>query len=363
MRILYDGAITQELGAGGIKRYFNNVIKRLPDDFTPHFTTCRAAVETDPSHPQLYIHRFRRFRPQSVSVRLEKIYFGRVQDLFSFDIAHPTYYTLLSQREMGDYRCPVVITVWDMIHELFPKLYPDREFVARKRRAIEAANAVICISENTKQDLIQHYRVSESKVFVTHLASDLDVNSLQGDERVPSKPYFLYVGTRAGYKNFDGLLLALAGATTLPPEVILCAVGAPFNEAEQKRIAQLGLSGKVENRGSVSDRELAALYRRSIALVYPSLYEGFGIPPLEAMQCGTPVVTSNRSSLPEVVGDAGILFDPERPDELANILVSLVANDCLRGPLIERGYQRVRHFTWDKTALQTLNIYRDLASP
>lgn len=361
MRILYDGAVTQERGAGGIKRYFNSLIARLPRDFQPHFTTCRAAVEPEPAHPRLRLHRFRRFRPQRLSLKLERVFFGRVEDSFRFDIAHPTYYTLLSQREVSDYRCPVVITVWDMIHELFPELYPDGEFVARKRRAIEAADAVICISENTRSDLLSRYKVGEDRVLVTHLASSLDLTLGRGDEHTPSRPYFLYVGARAGYKNFDSLLSAFAAALTLEPEIALCVVGAPFSDGEQKRIGQLQLTGRVENYGRVSDRQLVALYRRSVAFVYPSLYEGFGIPPLEAMQCGTPVIAANRSSIPEVVGNAGILVDPERADELTDALVALANQPALRESLIARGHDRVTQFSWDRTTEQTLNVYRNLA--
>ena len=111
----------------------------------------------------------------------------------------------------------------------------------------------------------------------------------------PSRPYFFYVGARTGYKNFHGLLSAFAVATTIASEIILSVVGTRFNSTEGQEIAELGLSEKVENYGPVSDHELAALYQRSIALVYPSLCGGFGIPPLEAMQCGTVVVASNRN--------------------------------------------------------------------
>jgi glycosyltransferase involved in cell wall biosynthesis len=362
MRILYDGAITQEHGAGGIKRYFANLIRRLPSAVEPHFTSCRALQETDPSHPRLRLHRFRRFRPQRLSLKLEKAFFGRIQDSLSFDIAHPTYYTLLSGREVSSYRCPVVITLWDMIHELFPELYPDSGFLERKRRAIETADAVICISENTRRDLLSRYTVDEERVFVTHLASDLDPTLIRGDEQTPARPYFLYVGARAGYKNFDGLLSAFAAAMTLRPELALCTVGPSFSEQEENTIARLGLSGRVENYDQVSDRQLAALYQQSLALVYPSLYEGFGIPPLEAMQCGTPVVASNRSSIPEVVGDAGLLFNPAQTDELADMLMSVADDPGLRECLIARGYDRARQFSWDTTSQQTLSIYRSLTN-
>lgn len=362
MRILYDGSIYQERSAGGIKRYFSNLISRLPPDFEPHFTSCRSPSAGDPLHQFLRIHRFRRFRPQRFSVRLEKKFFGRVQDSRTFDLAHPTYYSLLSQREISDYRCPTVVTVWDMIHELFPTLDPSGRVIEQKRKAVEAAAAVLCISENTKNDLLARYQVDANKVFVTHLASDLNPALIRGDEDKPSHPYFLYVGARTGYKNFDGLLSAFAQTASVIADVLLCAVGPQFVPSEEKRIAELGLTGRVVAYGEVSDRQLAALYKQSIALVYPSLYEGFGIPTLEAMQCGTIVVAANRASIPEVVGDAGILFDPDHTGELTDILSSLVRGSTDREALIKRGYERVRRFSWDETARQTIEIYRELTS-
>lgn len=360
MRILYDGAICQE-PAGGINRYFANVIRRLPETFTPHLTTCRRPSEHDPVHPRLEVHRFTRFRPRRLSLRFERAYFRRVADSHSFDLAHPTYYTLLSQRELADYRCPVVITVWDMIHELFPEVDPFGRLAAHKRRAVEVADAVICISENTKKDLLERYPAAEGKVTVTHLAADLDAGrdtgKARGNEPVPSAPYFIYVGARAGYKNFDGLCNAFARTAAAQPLTALCVVGTPFSRSEERKLATLGLTDRVEHYGQVSDSHLATLYRHSIALVYPSLYEGFGIPPLEAMACGAPVIASNRSSIPEVVGDAAILFDPEKEDELTDILMTMPGDTGRRDLLIEKGYRRAAKFSWDSTVLQTLKVY------
>ncbi len=360
MRILYDGGASQELGTGGIKRYFQNLITRLPPDFEPHLSSCRAPEPTEPSHPRLRMHRLRRFRPQRLSVKLEKAFFSRIEDSITFDVAHPTYYTLLSQREVSQYRCPVVMTVWDMIHESFPELDPTGSFIAHKRRAIEAADVILCISNNTKRDLLSRYKIDEKKVLVIYLAADLHPEPNKGRGKTPAQPYFLFVGGRAGYKNFHGLLSAFASAVTVVPEITLCVVGPRFVTSEEQAIAAWGLSQNVQNYGPVLDSELATLYQHSIALVYPSRYEGFGIPPLEAMQCGTVVVAANRSSIPEVVGDAGILFDPERADELTDILVHLTRNPEAREPFIRRGYARAGHFSWDETARQTVAVYRSL---
>jgi glycosyltransferase involved in cell wall biosynthesis len=129
-----------------------------------------------------------------------------------------------------------------------------------------------------------------------------------------------------------------------------------------RSVAELGLDGRLELFEHPTDAHLAKLYRSSLALVYPSLYEGFGIPPLEAMSCGTPVVASDRSSLPEVVGDAGLLFDPRSADQLSDILRTLYDHPSERERLIERGYRRARLFSWEKTVGQTLDIYRAVAA-
>jgi glycosyltransferase involved in cell wall biosynthesis len=249
-----------------------------------------------------------------------------------------------------------------MIHELFAnEIDPKGQQAEKKRKAILAAQAVICISENTKKDLLERYSLPEEKVKVTYLASEIDASFSHGSEPVPSRPYYLYVGGRYEYKNFDGLLAAFAKALSVRPDIALCVVGSPFYETEEKLIAELGLTGHIEHYGYASDTHLAKLYRCSVAFVYPSLYEGFGIPPLEAMSCGTAVVASNCSSIPEVVGDAGILFDPKSTGDLADILLSLLDSPKERDRLIAKGYQRAQAFSWDKTVAQTLDVYRSVA--
>lgn len=361
MRVLYDGNIYLMQAAGGVNRYFANLISRLPPDVEPSLAICGKANLNFPTHPSMKIYSYRRFRPQGVSYRLEKLFFNSVARR-RYDIAHPTYYTLLSRQEVSSYRCPVVITVWDMIHELFPaELDPSGRSADEKRKAILAAQAVICISENTRKDLLEMYPVDARKVKVTPLAPGIDSSMVHGPEQVPDRPYFLYVGLRYGYKNFDGLLTAFAAVHQKRPDVSLCVVGAAFSESELQQMADLGVENAVDFYGHVSDQHLAKLYHRSVAFVYPSLYEGFGIPPLEAMACGAPVIVSNRSSLPEVVGDAGILFDPARMDDLADIMNMLADEPSQREELISKGIARAKMFSWDKTAAQTVEIYRSLA--
>lgn len=362
MQVLYDGHIYLMQAAGGVNRYFANLIGRLPADVIPHLTMCGSRSVNFPMNSRLRVHNYRRFRPASVSYRLEKLFFDYTSKARHYDLAHPTYYTLLSRSEFGKYRCPVVLTVWDMIHELFPaELDPQGRQAEEKRRAVMAAQAVICISENTKNDLLERYPVAPDKVWVTHLASEIDASLANGPEPVPTRPYYLYVGLRYRYKNFNGLLAAFARMRSAPPGFALCVVGAPFTDSEKKLIAELGVGEAIEHYEQVTDAHLAKLYHRSVAFVYPSLYEGFGIPPLEAMSCGTPVVAANRSSIPEVVGDAGLLFDPENTDELTDILTTLAEDSSQRERLIAKGRERAKAFSWDKTVAQTLGIYREVS--
>ena len=162
-------------------------------------------------------------------------------------------------------------------------------------------------------------------------------------------------------KNFDTLLIAFSKAASINPDIHLCVVGSPFNSEEENLIAELKLADRIQHYRYASDTHLAKLYRCSIAFVYPSLYEGFGIPPLEAMNsAGTPVVASSSSSIPEVIGDAGILFQPTAIADLADILLDLANHPAKRDRLIAAGYERVKHFSWQKTAEQTLQVYKSL---
>ncbi|XWK85980.1 MAG: glycosyltransferase family 1 protein [Phormidium sp.] len=363
MRILYDGSVYIMQIHGGVSRYFSNIIKRLPENFEPIITTCRFPDAKFANHPNLKIYYYKRlgFRPGRFSYWIEKYYFRSVTLLSQPDIIHPTYYSSLTRQPLENYSRPIVITVHDMIHELFgEQMDSTGQQAEEKRKAIFAAQAIICVSKNTKKDLLERYSVPEDKITVTYHASEIDVSMSYGSEPVPSLPYYLYVGGRTVYKNFDRLLLAFAKAVSVQPEICLCVVGPPFNDTEQKLIAELKLTDRIEYYGYASDRHLAKLYRCSTAFVYPSLYEGFGIPLLEAMSCQTPVVASNCSSIPEVVGDAGLLFNPRSTNELADILLLLLDNPAERDRLIAKGQQRAKAFTWEKTVTQTIDVYRSL---
>jgi glycosyltransferase involved in cell wall biosynthesis len=363
MRILYDGQIYANQTAGGINRYFGNIIDRLPLDTYPTLsTTYRQNKLHYPSHPNLTLQEYRGFRPHRISHRVRARYFRWLHSRQTFDVLHPTYYDRLTQEPFSQTKTPLVITVYDMIHELFADtIDPEGYTIQLKREAIEAATAILCISESTKTDLLNYFPQVESKTSVTHLASEFSQDQSYGDEPVPAAPYFLYVGGRTKeYKNFDTLLIAFSKVASVNPDICLCVVGSPFNKDEQRQIAELKLADRIQHYQYASDTHLAKLYRCSVAFVYPSLYEGFGIPPLEAMACGTAVVAADSSSIPEVVGDAGILFQPKAVGDLADILLNLLDSPNERDRLIAKGFDRHKRFSWDKTAAQTVEVYRSV---
>lgn len=245
MNILYDGKIYLMQTAGGINRYFANIIEKLPKEFLPTLTTCQARNVNFPNHPNLKTFFYQRcgFRPHRVSYWLEKIYFQAIAKYKKFDLIHPTYYSLLTREDLNNYRVPIVITVHDMIHEMF---YPNAIDVEEKRKAIMSADAIICVSQNTKKDLLERYSLLEEKITVTYLASEIDTSLSYGSQSVPAHPYFLYVGNRLSYKNFDGLLSMFAKVASSNPEVRLCVIGSPFNPEELELIADLNLSLRID---------------------------------------------------------------------------------------------------------------------
>ncbi|MEA5559224.1 glycosyltransferase family 4 protein [Nodularia spumigena] len=360
MHIFYDGEIYGLQKVGGISRYFDNIISNLPKDFHPILTSVRSRHEPHPHHPNLKLFSYKRFwfRPGRVSYWLEPYYFQSLEIINKYQVFHPTYYSLLTRQKLQKKRCPVVITVYDMIHEIFAVMDKDGQMAEVKRRAISAADIILCISESTRRDLLERYPLPGEKVWVTYLATDFNPKLGYGDEPIPSRPFFLHVGGRGGYKNFKTLLIAFSKVFSKIPDILLSVVGSPFDTTEQGMISEMNLNNHVQNFGYASDAQLAKLYRNCIAFVYPSLYEGFGIPPLEAMICQAPVIASNTSSIPEVVGDAALLFDPSSISDLADRLLFLLEHPAERERLISKGLAQAKKFTWDKTVARTVEAYR-----
>jgi glycosyltransferase involved in cell wall biosynthesis len=275
------------------------------------------------------------------------------------DVVHETYF---SRFPVAPRRAASVVTVFDMIHERFPEYFsPNDSTPARKAAAVRRADRVICISESTRRDLLERVRVDPGVVSVVHLAG-APVPAVRPTRAVVDGPYVLYVGPRGGYKNFDGLLRAVAGSPALRAGVRVVAFGGgPLGAAERALVRELGLDEGAVVQMSGDDAALDAAYTFATAFVYPSRYEGFGIPPLEAMARDCPVVCAANSSLPEVVGDAAELCDAENPESIAAAIERVVGSPAHADALRARGRLRNAQFTWDRCALASYEVYRAAA--
>jgi glycosyltransferase involved in cell wall biosynthesis len=272
-------------------------------------------------------------------------------------------------------RTRYVITIHDIIPLLFPEgVRPRHRYYFRfaMRRIIQLADAIIVDSENTKSAILQHFNVSEEKLNVIYLGVDGSRFQPIDDQEYIKKvhkrygigphPYILFVGNIEPRKNLSSLIHAFAELVQsgiFKPEIQLIIAGAqgPLAGDLLSLPSQLGLGDKVLFPGVIMDVDLPALYSGASLFVFPSHHEGFGFPVLEAMSCGTPVITSNVSSLPEIAGDAAILVDPNGVHDISEAMLKLLTNDMLREEMIQKGFDRARRFSWEETARQTLRVY------
>ena len=282
----------------------------------------------------------------------------------NFDIFHPTDFNEYFLKYIGKKK--LVITILDMIDELYPEYsFPvHSEYKSSiKKEMIMRADKIIAISNSTKQDILDFYNVPEEKIEVIYLGNSLAEKSKEylNMPKIISVPkkYLLFVGKRVHYKNFYFFLQGVASFLLEDKDLFLICIGGDFDAKENQYINDLGLSGKVLVF-QANDKELMQYYQYAIAFVYPSLYEGFGIPILEAYACKCPVILSKSSCFPEVAGDAAIYFEPKSIVSLRNALHQVISNTELRNSLIEKGTEQLKRYSWRKTAQQTSELYKTL---
>lgn len=264
-------------------------------------------------------------------------------------VFHSSYY-----RQPCASNLPTVMTVHDFIYERFARGPRRWIYTTQKYSAIRAAHAVICISESTKQDLLDYVGVSnEQSIHVIHNGGSETFRPVT----LPSSPmpYLLYVGLRGGYKNFA---LALQAMALLPDFELYCVGGGRLRPRELSGVPA-SVAERIKHLGFVDDEMLNALYNQASCLVYPSSYEGFGIPVVEAMRAGCPVVSVACEAVIEVGGDALTIAEGLDPKALADAILKTVSSD--RPRLIERGLLRASAYSWEKTHARTLEVYRSLA--
>lgn len=264
---------------------------------------------------------------------------------------------------------PQVVIIHDIEPLLFPRQCPRQTYFFRYVLPVilRKSKKIIAVSHNTKNDLIKEYRIDSQKIEVIYEGYDKTVfNPNVSAEFVTKKyglnDYCLYVGRLVPHKNLARLIKAFSLVSREVKDLQLVIVGRKnrrFSSEFESRAKDSGVFNRILFLDWVPLEDLAPLYKRAKVLVYPSLYEGFGLPPLEAMACGTPVITSNISSLPEVVGDAALLVDPYNVEDIANSIVKVIRDQDLSARLSNKGLQRASQFSWEKCAREILGVMKN----
>jgi len=266
---------------------------------------------------------------------------------------------------------PYIVTVHDVIRfylRFEPESILERLLLRSDIWSIKRANHIIATSQHTKKDLVRYMMIPESKITVVYDGIDHNIfKPYDVKLRLLDKPYVLYVGSERPRKNLRSLFEAFAVLRKDFPDLTLLKVGPvgrydKYRKDSQRKLVSLGITRDVAFVDYVSEHDLVSYYRSAELLAYPSLYEGFGLPPLEAMSCGCPVVTSNVSSIPEVVGDAAVLVDPRNVDSLAQAMRRVLTDSKLRDEMVRKGLEQAQKFSWEKTAEQTQEVYEKVAA-
>lgn len=361
MKIAFDQQIFNQQQYGGISRYFTELTRHINQ--TQHQAKIFAGLHinryiNDLPNEQVVGKLVEPF-PKTNRIRrtLNDFYIKPKVKQWQSDIYHHTYYLANYAKGMAN-----VITVYDMIHELYPSdFHPSDKTQENKRQAITQADHIICISQATKKDLMRILNIPEAKISVVYLGFLNNSYNHQNLIKDSNKPYLLYVGARGGYKNFRSLIIAYSQSNFLKANMDIIAFGGgEFTEAEKALFKQLNLADTQIQNKQGNDKVLTSLYQHAQAFIYPSLYEGFGIPPLEAMAHNCPVVCSNTSSIPEVVGEAGEYFDPTNIDDMQYKIENLIQSNSLQRELQVKGQQRIQQFSWQICADETLQVYQKI---
>ena len=263
---------------------------------------------------------------------------------------------------------PFIVTAHDVVRLCFgfaKETLSERILLKLDIHYIKRASHIIAVSQNTKQDLMKYLKIPENRLSVIYNGIDHSIFKPY-DVKILDNPYILYVGSERPRKNLGRLFEAFAKVKSELPELKLVKAGAVGRSEEYRRnvmrkLDSLGITRDVIFVDSASRLDLAHYYSSASLLAYPTLYEGFGLPPLEAMACGCPVVTSNTSSLAEVVGKAGIMVDPYDVDGLAQAMKQVLTDDKLRDDMVRKGLEQAKRFSWEKTVEQTLEVYNKVA--
>ena len=370
MKILFDTQCFDMQKFGGISRYFCEIMKNLSLNYeyilpciyskNEYIKQTKLVNLVESSFPWKKFIDFLKnkfFLSEILRNRQECIKALQAQD---FDVFHPTYFDPYFLEYIGEK--PFVLTIHDMIYELYPEFFKDADKIIKNKRILaEKAAKIIAVSHKTKEDIVKFYGSSfADKIEVIYHGSSLkmpDSASENSNFKTRFGKYFLFTGSRNIYKNFLFMIESCAEFLIEKDLKIVCS-GSPFSNIEKKLFDSLNISDRIIHYFA-SDKELFWLYKDAIAFIFPSYYEGFGIPILEAFEAGTPCLLAKSSCFPEIAGDVALYFDPKDKNEIVSAMFRILDQN-LATELTLKGKQRLADFSWKKTALQTSNIYNSL---
>lgn len=357
MKVLFDYQIFSMQKYGGISRYFANLHNyykdgnELKSNLGVLFTD-NIFIE-DQRLPAKIISKF--IKKDKRRYKYNKWYGKYLVQQNSFDVFHPTYYHPYFLKSL---KKPFVITVHDMIYELFPEYYKNEPYKLYKHQLVKRADHIIAISECTRNDIQKFYNVPDNKITVIHHGCTMQTTKgMLADNTIDDENYILFVGNRFGYKNFDRFIKAAAPLLLKYQVKLICAGGGRFKPEEINEFIKLNIVNKIKQI-TIDDDQLMRLYKNAIAFVYPSIYEGFGLPVLEAFFNNCPVIMSNTSSMPEVGGNAAEYFNPIDVQSIAFAIEEVISNDFKQKELKLKGIERLKLFSFETCVQKTSGIYR-----
>ncbi|GJQ07395.1 mannosyltransferase [Capnocytophaga cynodegmi] len=364
MDILYDHQIFSLQVNGGISRYFYELIKNIKIEEQTSvcikFSNNYYLKKVNENHMNFFPNFD--FRGKHKFIELYNTYYTQKRlGSISYDIFHPTYYNTYFLKHI---KKPFVVTVHDMIHEKFYRMFSKKDnTIAHKKELMEKANKIIAISENTKMDILDIYNnIDDSKIEVIYHGNSVSSSNLKLQKSQIPLPniYILFVGGRATYKNFLPFVEAVTPILRKYKELkVLCIGGGKFNNQELSLFKRNVIESSFEQL-NLNDEDLILAYKKAKFLIYPSLYEGFGMPILEAFECDCPVVCSNTSSFPEIAGDAAHFFNPYDKEDIHDSIKELLHDDQRLNDLVKKGRKRALLFSWEKTSQKTMEVYKSI---
>lgn len=362
MKVLFDHQIFENQTYGGISRYHYELLRHLPEvgvdvELSVKLSNNYYIKNKDCSSHSLFFPRFN-LKIRNKYIKNENLYFSKKKIIQSgFDLFHPTYYDNYFLKMDRSFDKPMVVTIHDMTLE---KFIQSDKYISMKHQIMKRADKIIAISENTKTDILNYLDIPSDKVVVIYHGNNIknQINVKPLNLNV-SNPYILYVGARDGYKNFKNLIYAFSNLSNKYKDLYLICTGANFSREELSLFVDLKINQRVRNY-RVTDDELAFLYKNAELFVYPSIYEGFGMPILEAFACECPVAISNTSCFPEIAKDAAIYFDPQNRESIFNSISSILESSELKKHFKQLGSNRLKDFSWEKAASETAMVYRNV---